>query len=127
VAEPIVARHSGREQILVQLPGVSDVQRAKEIIRSTAQLQLRLVDQGPFPSKESAMSAYNNTLPGDAEILPGRADGAGAAATSGVFYVIKKVSVVSGNDLRTAQQSIDQFNRPAVSFTLKQDAAVRFG
>ncbi|HEY6613274.1 MAG TPA: hypothetical protein VIZ32_02110, partial [Vicinamibacterales bacterium] len=38
VAEPIVARYGARDQILVQLPGVSDVRRAKEIIRSTAQL-----------------------------------------------------------------------------------------
>jgi preprotein translocase subunit SecD len=128
VAEPVVARHGGREQILVQLPGVSNVQRAKEIIRSTAQLQFRLVEQGPFPTREAALQAYNNVLPGDAEILPGRQDGAGTAGTTGtVFYVVKKVSVVSGNDLRTATQSLDQFNRPAVAFTLKQDAAVRFG
>ena len=40
---------------------------------------------------------------------------------------MKKVSAVSGNDLRNAQQSLDEFNRPAVAFTLKQDAAVRFG
>src|SRR6185436_3466544 len=53
VAEPIVARYGGRDQILVELPGVSDVRRAKEIIRSTARLELRLVDQGPFPSKEA--------------------------------------------------------------------------
>jgi preprotein translocase subunit SecD len=130
VAEPVVARYSGRDQILVQLPGVSEVQRAKEIIRSTAQLQFRLVEQGPFPSREAAMQAYNNVLPPDAEILPGRADpgATGTAAAAGtVYYVVKKVSVVSGNDLRTAQQSLDQFNRPAVAFTLKQDAAVRFG
>ncbi len=37
------------------------------------------------------------------------------------------MSVVSGNDLRSASQSLDQFNRPAVQFTLKQDAAARFG
>jgi preprotein translocase subunit SecD len=128
VAEPIVARHGGRDQILVQLPGVSDVRRAKEIIRSTAQLQFRLVEQGPFPSREAALQAYNNVLPPDAEVLPGRQDGAGTAGTAGtVYYVVKKVSVVSGNDLRTATQSLDQFNRPAVGFTLKQDAAVRFG
>jgi preprotein translocase subunit SecD len=128
VAEPIVARHGARDQILVQLPGVSDVQRAKDIIRSTAQLQFRLVEQGPFPTRESALQAYNNVLPPDAEILPGRADGAAPAGTAGaVFYVVKRVSVVSGNDLRTATQSMDQFNRPAVAFTLKQDAAVRFG
>jgi preprotein translocase subunit SecD len=128
VAEPIVARYGARDQIQVQLPGVSDVRRAKEIIRSTARLELRLVDQGPFPSREAAMQAYNNVLPQDAELLPGRSEGSGTAGTAGTaFYVIKKVAAVSGNDLRNAQQSIDEFNRPAVAFTLKQDAAVRFG
>jgi preprotein translocase subunit SecD len=126
VAEPIVARHSGREQILVQLPGVSDVQRAKDIIRSTAQLQFRLVQQGgPYPTREAAMQT---PVPADAEVMPGRQEGAGTAGTAGtVYWVVKRVSIVSGNDLRSAQQSLDEFNRPAVAFTLKQDAAVRFG
>ncbi|HLG57699.1 MAG TPA: protein translocase subunit SecD [Vicinamibacterales bacterium] len=128
VAEPIVARYSGQDQILVQLPGVSAVQRAKEIIRSTAQLKLTLVDQGPFPSREATLQAYNNVLPPDAEILPGRQEGGGTAGTAGtVFYTVKKAAAVTGRDLRNAQQSLDEFNRPAVSFTLKQDAALRFG
>src|SRR5918993_1006119 len=42
VAEPVVARHGGTDQILVQLPGVTNVGRAKEIIRSTALLELKL-------------------------------------------------------------------------------------
>ena len=62
VAEPIVARHGDGDQILVQLPGVSDVRRAKEIIRSTAMLELKIVEQGPFPSEE-ALQAYNNVCP----------------------------------------------------------------
>ncbi len=40
---------------------------------------------------------------------------------------MKKVPAVAGRELRSAQQSLDEFNQPAVSFTLKQDAAVRFG
>jgi preprotein translocase subunit SecD len=128
VAEPIVARHGGDEQILVQLPGVSDVQRAKEIIRSTAMLELKVVEQGPFSTREAALQAYNNNLPPDLEVVPGRADGDTGGATPGtVFYTVKKAAVVSGRDLRTAQQSLDEFNQPAVGFTLKQDAAVRFG
>jgi preprotein translocase subunit SecD len=128
VAEPIVARYGAQDQILVQLPGVSDVRRAKEIIRSTARLELRLVDQGPFPSREAALQAYNNVLPADAEVMPGRTEGTGTAGTAGsAFYVVKRVAAVAGNDLRNAQQSLDEFNRPAVAFTLKQDAAVRFG
>ncbi len=129
VAEPIVARYSGRDQILVQLPGVSDVRRAKEVIRSTAQLQFRLVENPtPFPTREAAMQAFNNMLPPDVEILPGRLEGSGTAGTAGaVYYAVKKVSIVTGNELRSAQQGLDQFNRPAVLFTLKQDAAQRFG
>jgi preprotein translocase subunit SecD len=128
VAEPIVARYGAQDQILVQLPGVSDVRRAKEIIRSTARLELRLVEQGPFPSREAALQAYNNALPADAELLPGRSEGGGTAGTaSTAYYVVKRVAVVAGNDLRNAQQSLDEFNRPAVAFTLKQDAALRFG
>jgi preprotein translocase subunit SecD len=47
VAEPIVAPHGAAgDQILVQLPGVTDVNRAKEIIRSTALLELKLVEVG---------------------------------------------------------------------------------
>ncbi len=128
VAEPIVARYSGQDQILVQLPGVSEVQRAKEIIRSTAQLKLTLVEQGPFPNREGAMQAFNNQVPSDVEILPGRQEGGGTAGTAGtVFYALKKAAAVTGRDLRNAQQSLDEFNRPAVQFTLKQDAAGRFG
>jgi preprotein translocase subunit SecD len=128
VAEPIVARYGGQDQIVVQLPGVSDVRRAKEIIRSTAQLKLTLVDQGPFPNRESALQAFNNTVPPDAEILPGRQEGGGTAGTAGtVFYAVKRAAAVTGRDLRNAQQSLDEFNRPAVQFTLKQDAAARFG
>jgi len=128
VAEPIVARYSGADQILVQLPGVSDVRRAKEIIRSTAQLKLTLVEQGPFPNRESALQAFNNTVPSDVEILPGRQEGGGTAGTAGtVFYALKRVAAVTGRDLRDAKQSLDEFNRPAVQFSLKQDAAGRFG
>ena len=129
VAEPVVARYSGRDQILVQLPGVTEVARAKQVIRATAQLQFRLVENPtPFPSREAAVQAFNNALPSDVEVLPGRLEGSGTAGTAGtVYYAVKKVSVVTGNELRSAQQSIDQFNRPAVAFTLKQDAAQRFG
>ena len=60
VAEPVVARHSAADQILVQLPGVTDVNRAKEIIRSTAQLELKQVEQGPFSDENAAKAAFGN-------------------------------------------------------------------
>jgi preprotein translocase subunit SecD len=127
VAEPVIARQGG-QNLLVELPGVRDVARAKSLISSTAVLQFRLVEDGPFPSQESALEKYNKVLPPDDEILPGRQEAGGGAATPATgFYVVKKASVVTGSELRSAQPGLDQFNRPAVQFTLKQDAAQRFG
>jgi len=125
VSEPNITRQGEQDQLLVQLPGVTDVARAKELISSTAVLELKLVDKGPFPTREALQQQYNNNLPSEFEILSGKVDGGDAA--SGAFYAVRKAAVVAGNDLRSASQSLDEYNRPAVSFTLKQDAANRFG
>src|SRR5688500_8211190 len=125
VAESVIARYTAADQILVQLPGVSNVDRAKQIIKSTAQLRLTLVDRGPFASRDAALVAYGNTLPPDLEILPGQT--AGTEPGNVPFYVVHRVPAVTGNDLRSARQALDEFNRPAVGFTLKPAAAERFG
>ena len=129
VAEPIVARQGGQDQILVQLPGVSEVQRAKDIIRSTALLELKFVEQGPFSSEEDARKAYNNVLPPDMLIVPGSADSGAAAggAPATMFYVVRRASVVTGRDLRNARPTLDENNLPAVGFSLNSDGARKFG
>ncbi len=71
VAEAVVARYTEHDQILVELPGVADVDRAKQIIKSTAQLRLTLVERGPFPDREAALQSYDNALPPTLEVLPG--------------------------------------------------------
>jgi preprotein translocase subunit SecD len=128
VAEPIIARHSAADQILVMLPGVTDVNRAKEIIRSTAQLELTLVEQGPFSDEAAARQAFGNNVPPDMRILPGAmsSGGAGLPATQG-FYVVRRVPAVTGRDLRNARPTLDENNRPAVSFSLNQEGARKFG
>ncbi len=127
VAEPIVARHSGADQILVQLPGVTDVARAKEIIRSTAQLELKLVEQGPFSDEAAARQAYAGNVPPDLQIMPGTSEGAPGDRPSTVYYVVRRVPAVTGRDLRNARLSIDQNSRPAVGFSMKSDGATKFG
>ena len=129
VAEPIVARQGAADQILVQLPGVTDVDRAKEIIGRTALLELKLVEQGPFLSEEAALQAVNNVVPPDMEIVSGAED---VAATAGgtpgtVYYLVRRVAPVTGRDLRTSRPTLDENNLPAVSFTFNQDGAQRFG
>jgi preprotein translocase subunit SecD len=127
VAEPIVARQGAADQILVQLPGVTDVARAKEIIRNTALLELKIVEQGPFPSEEAARQAYNNSVPPDLAIVAGSDGATGGGTPTTVYYVVRRVAPVTGRDLRNARTSLDQNNLPAVGFTLNREGAQRFG
>ena len=127
VAEPEIARYGSVDQIIVRLPGVTDVGRAKEIIRSTAQLELKQVEQGPFSDEAAARAAYANNLPPDLQILPGIIEGAPGQPASTGYYVLRRVPVVTGRELRTARPTLDENNRPAVSFSLNRDGAVKFG
>ena len=125
VTEPSIAQQgAGGDQILVQLPGVTDVNRAKEIIRSTGLLELKIVEQGPVSSREALL--INGQTPPGMEILPGASGVPGDAATT-VYYLVRRVAAVSGADLRSARPSLDQNGRPAVSFSLNSDGARKFG
>ena len=118
VSEAVVARYTERDQILVELPGVVEVDQAKQIIKSTAQLRLTLVERGPFPDRAVAMQSYDNVLPPSLEILSG---------PEKAYYVVHRTPTVVGSDLRDARPATDEYNRPAVHFTLNQEAAARFG
>jgi preprotein translocase subunit SecD len=125
VTEPSIAQQGANgDQILVQLPGVTDVERAKEIIRSTGLLELKIVEQGPSPTREGLM--VNNQVPEGMDIVPGAPSGGGAGGDT-VFYLVKKVAAVSGKDLRNARPVPDENNQPAVSFTLSSDGGRKFG
>jgi preprotein translocase subunit SecD len=124
VTEPSIARQSESDQILVQLPGVSDVGRAKEIMGKTAVLEFKLVEAGPA-AREDLLRQYNGNLPGDLEILPGSASASDTSGSS--FFVVKKVAPVTGQDLRVAKPGLDENNQPAVHFELKADGAQKFG
>jgi preprotein translocase subunit SecD len=124
VVEPSIARQSNGEELLIQMPGVSDVAHAKEIIGKTAQLEFKLVEAGPS-AKEDLLKQYNNALPADLEILPGSASA--SDQTSSAFFVVKKIAPVTGKDLRVAKPGLDENNQPAVHFELKPAGATNFG
>jgi preprotein translocase subunit SecD len=130
VSEPTIQEHGlGQYQILVQLPGVDDPARVKGIMQSTAMLEIKQSLGGPYPSEQAALQAQNpvGVLPPDAILLPGHsAPGAGADSEGQAFYVVSRVSAVSGKDLRDAQPSRDQTNQPSVSFTLSSEGGQRF-
>ena len=125
VAEPNISRYGNDgDQLLVQLPGVTDVNRAKEIIRSTAILELKLVEAGPSPSREALLQSNGGNVAEDMEVVSGASTG-GDAATS--FYLVRKVAAVTGQDLRNARPSLDENSRPAVAFSLTNEGARKFG
>ena len=125
VTEPNISTYGeANDQILVQMPGLTDVARAKEIIRSTAVLELKLVESGPAPTKEALLQAHSGQVPQDMEVVTGAAT-SGEAGT--VYYLVKKVAAVTGQDLRGANPTMDENNRPAVRFTLTSDGSRKFG
>ena len=124
VAEPSIAQQ-GADQILVQLPGVTDIDRAKEIIGSPGLLELKLVEQGPATSREDLLRGTGGVVPPDMEVLTGAAD-PGAGSTGPLYYLVRRVAVVTGKDLRNARPQLDENNMPAVGFTLNSQGAATF-
>jgi len=126
VGELVIQKHGGpgENEILVQLPDVTDPARVKNIMQSTAQLELKLVDSGPFPSQAAAAQNFGGVVPANLEVLPSVERGTSA---EGSFYVVQQVAAVSGRDLKGAYPSRDENGRPAVSFNLNAEGAQRMG
>lgn len=123
VAEPVIAITGTRQdQILVQLPGVKDVEQAKRVIKQTAQLQLKLVEGEPAMSREALLERYGGRQPDNLEVITGQGDEPGQS----VFYLVRREAVITGRDLKTARVSVDENNQPAVSFTLTPTGTDRF-
>jgi preprotein translocase subunit SecD len=132
VSEPVIEEHGlGQYQILVQLPGVDDPGRVKEIMQSTAMLEIRQEVGGPYDSEAAAYQANNGTLPADAVLMksgPLMLRRTNRSSSSGEeYYLITRASAVTGRDLRDAQPARDENNRPAIRFNLTGEGGKRFG
>jgi preprotein translocase subunit SecD len=126
VSEPTIQEHGlGQYQILVQLPGVDDPGRVKDIMQSTAMLEIKQVFDEAYPSEQAALQAKGGILPADELLLPGHG-ATGAAGDQEAWYLVSRVSAVRGKDLRDAQASTDQNGQPDVSFTLTGEGGQRF-
>lgn len=126
VSEPTIEEHGlGDYQILVQLPNVDDPARVKDIMQSTAMLEIKQEVGGPYPSEQAALQDKGGVLPPDAILLPGQAT-PGAGNEGQAWYLVSRVSAVSGKDLRDAQPSTDQNGQPDVRFTLTGEGGQRF-
>ncbi len=127
VSEPVIQEHGlGDYQILVQLPGVDDPARVKEIMQSTAMLEIRQAIGGPYTSEQEAMQANGGLLPANAVLMKGKNIGARGGENADQYWLISRASAVSGGDLRTADAGRDENGRPDVKFTLTGEGGRRF-
>jgi len=130
VSEPIIQEHGlGQYQILVQLPGVDDPARVKEIMQSTAMLEIKQVLGGPYTSEQEAITQQpNGILPPDSMLL--KFNGIGRTSdTAEEWYLVTRSSAVAGGDLRAGGASVGRdtnTNAPDVNFTLTNEGGRKF-
>ena len=123
VSEPTIQEHGlGDYQILVQLPGVDDFGRVKDLIQSTAMLEIKQMTDGPYPSEQAALQAKGGIVPVDSVLMSGQC----ANGPDQTWCYVSRISAVSGKDLRSADPSTDQNGQPSVSFTLTGEGGQRF-
>ncbi|MGC2110476.1 MAG: protein translocase subunit SecD [Candidatus Korobacteraceae bacterium] len=127
VSEPVIQEHGlGDYQILVQLPGVDDPARVKEIMQSTAILEIRQAVSGPYPSEDAAMQANNGVLPPDTVLMKGVNGSHNPDEKGEAYWLVSRTSAVSGSDLRSADAGTDENGRPDVNFSLTGEGGRRF-
>ena len=122
LTEPTIQRQGGvnGDHIIVELPGVENSERVKNIISKTALLEWKLVNAAADDT-ETLLAEFGGEIPSDMEVLEGDAEKAERA-----YYLLNRVAEVTGKDLRMARRSSDDYNNPVVLFTLSPDGGKRF-
>ena len=112
--EPLIQRQ-GADRILVQVPGLQDPTRLKELLGKTAKLDFRMVDTGASPEQ-----AVQGRAPPEDDLLY-------SASQPKTPYLVEKRMLVSGGDLTDAQPGFDQrTSEPIVSFRFNTSGARKF-
>src|SRR6266852_4408363 len=112
--EPVIQRQ-GQDRILVQVPGLQDPSRLKELLGKTAKMEFRMVDTTVPPDQ-----AQQGRVPPDSDVLM-------SSTSPKIPYVIKKQVLVSGGDLTDAQPGFDQRSgEPIVSFRFNTSGSRKF-
>lgn len=123
VAEPMLQKQ-GENHLLIQLPGVKDPERAKELIKTTARLEFRMVDE-----TSSIQEALNGNIPANVELLYEYAkDPVTNKMEPRTPLLVEKRVMLGGESIANADVRIDQqFNEPYTSIDFDSEGARRFG
>jgi preprotein translocase subunit SecD len=123
VAETNVEQYGlGDNEILVEMPGVSDPAKVEDAIHNTSKLAVYQVVSGPYSDDQAAMTVLNGVVPPDDWLVHGNT----SPNAPDEVYLLKRASIVEGTDFRDAQPSNDQEGRPNLVFTLTTEAGDRF-
>jgi preprotein translocase subunit SecD len=136
VAEPIVQRQ-GLKQIVVQLPGVKEPKRARDLIKETALLEFKMLDEDnqpkldlpariPKDKEEEILKQAEAKLPAGDQILFERGVDKDTGREYRIPYLVKKRVMLTGDVLSDARVSIGQFNDPYVSITFDSKGGREF-
>ena len=137
VAEPTIQKQ-GTNEIVIQLPGVKDTQRAIDLIGKTAILEFKILDdENPIAAKIPAIIAPNDEekilqefwsqIPPDDEILFGRDTDKETGNVIKRAYLMKKQTLLTGDLLTEAKVDIDQlYNEPTISIAFNSEGKKRF-
>ncbi len=117
-------RSDGESEVLVEMPGVDDPARIKQILQTAAMLEITSVQGGPFSTPEQAMSQNNGVLPLNTKLAKSVARGEGDVEG---WYIVSRTPVVTGRDLRNARAGRDEMGKSSTDFTLSQDGGRKFG
>ena len=149
VSEPIIAIQ-GTDRIMVQLPGISDASKAKDLINRTAKLEFQMVENPPaeleqwIKDAETAGTYSTQTLkyseyvaklnqdlkaklPANTEILFAKDENAKNMDTGRIPYLVRTDTMLGGDALKDAFVTMDEYNQPVVSLGFNPTGAKRFG
>jgi preprotein translocase subunit SecD len=147
VAEPLVQRHGSQasHQILVQMPGIHDPERVKQLLKAESKLELVHIVSAPSPqsaqtynTEEEAKASLGGTVPTNRRVLPyaerNEPTAAGQPASDDAqkqkkWVVVESPAVVDGNELRSANavQAQGGGDSYQIAFALKPTGATKFG
>src|SRR3989441_2648928 len=136
VAEPLIQRQ-GLKQIVVQLPGIKEPKRAKDLIKETALLEFKMLDEEsklaqelppriPKGKEEEILKQFQDRLPEGDQILFEKEVEKDTGREYRIPYLVKKRVMLAGDVLSDARVSIGQFNDPYVSVTFDAKGAHEF-
>jgi preprotein translocase subunit SecD len=118
----IIKRHEEKaDQIIIEIPPIEYIDRIISVIKTTAHLEIKEVRGKQAPTKEALLLEYNGEVPDGCEIL--RED---PKITDGYYYLVNRVAVITGKDIKESQRAVDARNMPAVSFELTEEGAEKF-